>query len=132
MSKLKTLLIFSLFLTPFSFAQTSQNVKNLSAQEFKKALENGKYSLIDVRTPDEFSQGHISGALNIDFYDTNFATKMKAATAKNKQVAVYCRSGRRSKAAISAFATKNFQIINLNDGIMSWQQAGFNLSTAKK
>lgn len=131
MSKLKTLIILSLVISSAIFAQTSQNIKNISAVEFKKAIESGKYLLVDVRTPDEFSQGHISGAMNVNLQDVSFEKKMKTLTAKNKSIAVYCRSGRRSKAAISTFATNKLQIIDLNDGIISWQQAGFKLSTEK-
>ena len=127
MSKLKTLIILSLVFNSALFAQTGQNIKNLSAIEFKKAIDSGKYLLIDVRTPGEFSQGHISGAINIDVYDNSFSTKMMAATVKNKSIAIYCRSGRRSKAAISSIATKNLQIIDLNYGIISWQQTGFKI-----
>ncbi len=131
MSKFKIFLILSLFVSITSCAQTDSNVQYLSASEFKKAIDSGKYLLIDVRTPGEFSQGYISGAINIDLYDNSFTAKMKTITAKNKAVAFYCRSGNRSKVAISGLDTKKIQIIDLNDGIISWQRAGYKLSTAK-
>jgi len=132
MSKTKQLIILGLYLTVTLAAQSSQNIKNLSAAEFKKAIDSGKYLLIDVRTPNEFAQGYIRGALNINLQDADFVTKIKALTTKNKALAVYCRSGRRSKAALSAIATQNVQFIELNDGVIGWQQAGYKLTTFGK
>lgn len=128
MSKLKTLFILSLVISTTLFAQTGTNTQHLTAAEFKKAIETKKYLLIDVRTPEEFAQGHIAGAININVGDEDFAKKVKEKTQKQKTVAIYCRSGRRSKVAISAIESLKLQIAELNDGIISWQQAGFKVN----
>lgn len=128
MSKLKTLFILSLVISTTLFAQTGTNPQHLTAAEFKKAIETKKYLLIDVRTPEEFAQGHIAGAININVGDEDFAKKVKEKTQKQKTVAIYCRSGRRSKVAISEIEPLKLQIVELNDGIISWQQAGFKVN----
>lgn len=128
MSKLKILFILSLVITTTLFAQTGTNTQHLTAPEFKKAIETKKYLLIDVRTPEEFAQGHIVGAININVNDEDFAKKVKEKTLKQKMVAIYCRSGRRSKVAISTIEPLKLQIVELNDGIISWQQAGFKVN----
>jgi len=132
MSKLKTILILSLVITTTLFAQTGQSIKSLPAVEFKKAIDSGKYLLIDVRTPGEFADGHIAGAVNINVGDSDFVKKIQSKTQKQKQIAIYCRSGRRSKFALSQIESLKLQGVELNDGIIGWQQAGFGLSTDKK
>ena len=128
MSKLKILFILSIVITATLFAQTGANTQHLTAQEFKKALETNKYMLIDVRTPEEFAQGHITGAININVNDEDFVKKIKDKTQKQKMLAIYCRSGRRSKVAINAIEPLKLQIVELNDGIMGWLQAGFKVN----
>lgn len=127
MSKLKTLIILSLAITASLFAQSGSNTQHLTAAEFKTAVESKKYLLIDVRTPEEFAVGHIAGAINISVNDPDFAKTVKAKTSKQKLVAIYCRSGRRSKLAISAIEPLKLQIVELNEGITSWQQAGYKI-----
>ena len=128
MSKLKILFILSIVITATLFAQTGAKTQHLTAQEFKKALETNKYLLIDVRTPEEFAQGHITGAININVNDEDFVKKIKDKTQKQKMLAIYCRSGRRSKVAINAIEPLKLQIVELNDGIMGWLQAGFKVN----
>lgn len=127
MSKLKTLIILSLVITTYLFAQSGSTTQHFTAAEFKKAVDSKKYLLVDVRTPEEFAQGHIAGAININVADSDFAKKVQTKTQKQKQIALYCRSGRRSKLAISQIESLKLQIVELNDGIMSWQQAGYKL-----
>jgi rhodanese-related sulfurtransferase len=128
MSKLKTLIILSLVITTSLFAQSGSSTQYLTAPEFKKVVESKKHLLIDVRTPDEFADGHIAGAINIDINDPDFAKTVKNKTSKQKLVAVYCRSGRRSKVAISLIEPLKLQIVELNNGIISWEQAGYKVN----
>lgn len=128
MSKLKTLIILSLAITASLFAQSGSKTQHLTAVEFKKAVESKNYLLIDVRTPEEFADGHIAGAINISVNDPDFAKIVKDKTSKQKLVAFYCRSGRRSKVAINTIEPLKLQIVELNEGIISWQQAGYKIS----
>ncbi len=107
------------------FSQSNRNIESLSAQEFKKTIETGKVILIDVRTTQEYAQGHIDKAINISVSDPEFAAKVKKLNGKS--LALYCRSGRRSKSAISMLNDLKVKIYELNGGIIDWQQAGFPL-----
>jgi len=116
------LLVFFAGLSAFSQQQS------VSAGEFKKVAESGRVILIDVRTPAEFAQGHIARAVNIDLSDPQFEAKVKQLTTKNKTIAVYCRSGRRSKAAMGIIKNINLKVYELSGGIIEWQQAGYLLN----
>ncbi|MCK6599511.1 MAG: rhodanese-like domain-containing protein, partial [Bdellovibrionaceae bacterium] len=56
--------------------------------------------ILDVRTPDEYLSGHIKGAINIDFYASDFQNQLGKLD-KEKDYKVYCRSGNRSSKAVN-------------------------------
>lgn len=96
----------------------------LSVEEFAKQISSKKVVIMDVRIEKEFSQGHIKGARNVVWND-NFEANLKASGIKpNKTVAVYCRSGRRSKLAAEALVKLGYKVVELDSGILGWQQAG--------
>ncbi len=102
-----------------------QNAKtNLSATEFAdKIKEMASAPIIDVRTPDEFSKGHLKNALNFDWNETKFE-KQIAALDRSKPVFVYCLSGGRSSAAASQMRSEGFKVVyELSGGIMKWRGA---------
>ena len=80
--------------------------------------------LVDVRTPKEYAEGHLEGARNVTWGD-DFEKQWKAADIKKRfTVAVYCRGGRRSKAAAKELVKMGYKVIDLDGGIMAWQKAG--------
>jgi rhodanese-related sulfurtransferase len=80
--------------------------------------------LIDVRTPAEFSAGHIAGAVNIDLNGPDFAQRINALD-KGVRYAVYCQSGHRSGIALDAMAAAGFtQVEDLAGGVQAWVAAG--------
>ena len=85
-------------------------IVNASAEEFKKGMHGENVILIDVRTPDEVSQGMIEGAQDIDIYSPNFAKRI-AELDTNKTVYVYCRSGGRSSRAAQQMKEIGFKKI---------------------
>ena len=93
---------------------------SVNAQEFAEALENADVQIIDTRTPQEFSEGHIPGAVNIDLDREDFFEQMDCLD-KNKPIAVYCRGGRRSKIAAERFVGKGFEVTELDGGIITWE-----------
>lgn len=106
-------------------SQTSQSeMKSLSAPEFKKIIESESVVLFDVRTKPEYDGGHISGSINIDVNDPDFSTLVKS-NSKGKTIALYCRSGNRSKYAGTKLTDLNVEIYELNRGFIDWQQSGF-------
>ncbi len=92
----------------------------ISVDEFEKKLSEKDIQLIDVRTPEEFSQGHLKGALNYDINSNGFQDQISKLS-KNKIVLVYCLSGGRSATASELLATQGFQkIYNMQGGVIKW------------
>lgn len=97
---------------------------SLSPTAFAAAAKLPNTVLLDVRTPAEFAQGHITGAVNVDVEASNFAQKA-AALDRTKNYAVYCRSGNRSKTAMSALQKAGVgHVFDLAGGITAWQSSG--------
>ena len=79
---------------------------------------------MDVRTPQEYAQGHLPGAVNVDVSSPDFAAQI-ATLDPNAPYAVYCRSGNRSGVAVATMAEQGFTgAYHLGGGIGAWQDAG--------
>ena len=94
---------------------------------FHHTLENSGDDcvLVDVRTPAEYKEGHLKGAINIDVKDSlTFMNKAKEMLPKDKTVMVYCRSGRRSADAAGNLAAEGYFVFNLEGGIIAWKETG--------
>lgn len=99
----------------------SDSVKILSTTEYKAAISKGNVQLVDVRTPNEYRSGHISNAVNIDFYQRIVFVEKFNKLDKNKAVYIYCRSGARSRSAAAQLAKMGFtEIYDLKGGYMQW------------
>ncbi len=86
--------------------------------------DNPDFIIIDVRTPKEFAQERIEGAINLDYYSAAFREQLNELD-KNKTYLVYCLIGRRSKAAVDLMKELGFgQIYNISDGINDWKKEG--------
>lgn len=95
---------------------------DMDVKEFSNYLTNGKdIQLLDVRTPEEYSAGHIEGAKNIDWFNDGFIKMAVKSLDKAKPVAVYCRSGKRSAEAAQALAKQGYTVTNLEGGILAWE-----------
>ena len=102
---------------------------SLSPAEFAAAAKLSGTTIIDVRTPAEFSAGHLSGAVNVDVQAATFAQKI-AALDHSKNYAVYCHSGNRSQAAKASMQRAGFaHVFDLAGGIQAWQSAGGDVVT---
>lgn len=85
--------------------------------------------LVDVRTPEEFTAGHLAGALNIDLQAATFERDVSALD-RSATYLVYCRSGNRSATATALMGQLGFdEVYELQDGIVAWQAAGFPVTT---
>jgi thioredoxin 1 len=108
-----------------SYCSNSQNTKkDLSANEFaSKIKESPTAPILDVRTPGEFSQGHIANANNIDWHGENFNDQI-AKLDKSKPVFVYCLSGARSSDAAIHMRSLGFkEVYHLHGGLLKWRRA---------
>ena len=98
----------------------NQGVKNLSANEFDQGIQKEGIQLVDVRTPEEYTEKHIKGAQNFNINGTEFEKQMSTLN-KGKPVYIYCLSGGRSGRAADWAAKNGFkEVYNLNGGITSW------------
>ena len=80
--------------------------------------------ILDVRTAQEFSEGHLNGARNLDVKAEGFEQGLQQLD-KNTPYLVYCASGRRSQAATAQMRQAGFgKVYELNGGIQAWQGAG--------
>jgi phage shock protein E len=100
----------------------------VDAIQFDKHIQEIKeLQLIDVRTANEFKSGHISGAVNIDFYRSDFK-QMIAQLDTSKPIAVYCAVGGRSGSTAKIAADLGFKTIyDLEGGISLWQKQGLKI-----
>lgn len=105
---------------------TAQKAKfeSLDADSFEQAIADTSVVTLDVRTMDEYASGHITGAVNVDVLADDFLTKALALLPEGKTVAVYCRSGRRSKKAAGILAEQGYKVMELETGFMGWLRAG--------
>ena len=126
MKKILTCLLATLGLTS---ACGQQNYENADVKGFAQLIENPGVALLDVRTAAEYAEGHIEGAILVDQKQGDFIEKAKAALPKDKKIAVYCRSGRRSADAANRLAAEGYQCANLKGGIIAWKEAGMPVTT---
>ncbi|KXB85678.1 rhodanese-like protein [Prevotella sp. DNF00663] len=96
-------------------------IVTVDAVSFEKALSDVNAQIIDVRTSEEFAEGHIEKALNIDVTQSDFIEKAKKQLDKSKTSYVYCRSGRRSMMSADLLSKEGFKVVNLRGGYLEWQ-----------
>ncbi len=97
------------------------SLQNVSAQQFYQLVQKNQCIVLDVRTAQEYQQGHIPGARNIDFYSDSFRQVLNQLP-RDTAYCVYCRSGRRSSLTAQQMARMGFhRIYNLQGGILQWQ-----------
>lgn len=100
---------------------------NVGVEEFQTLIVDQSVQLLDVRSQEEFDEGHIARAILVDVNDTAFVEKAMAVLDPQRQVAVYCRSGRRSARAANQLAAQGMKVTNLDGGVIAWQDSGKSL-----
>lgn len=96
--------------------------KVVSQTEFKTYIKEGTGQLLDVRTPSEFNNGHIKGAENIDFNESDFREKV-AKLDREKPILIYCHSGNRSGKASMVLKELGFkEVYDLQGGFSNWKE----------
>ena len=93
---------------------------SVNPEQFSELVESGDYVMVDVRTPEEYAEGHIEGAVNIDFKSDEFQKIARKRLRKGSALAIYCRSGRRSKEAAKILSRMGFSGYELDKGYLSW------------
>jgi rhodanese-related sulfurtransferase len=104
-------------------------VQHLDAASFAAAIARPGTVLLDVRTPAEFTTGHLPGAVNLDMQTADFTTRLDTLN-QASSYALYCRSGHRSAIAADQMRTAGFgKVVDLAGGITAWTTAGHDLTT---
>lgn len=95
--------------------------KSVSSQEAKELMDSeDSYIILDVRTEEEYAEGHIKNAVLIPDYEIAERAE-KELTDKNQLILVYCRSGRRSKIASDILVSLGYTNVVEFGGIIDWQ-----------
>lgn len=124
MRKLAAVTLLCCTLAGSALAAGYRNVTSGEARRFLASHRNAY--LLDVRTPEEFRQARLKGAVLIP---VNEIERRYAEVPKNRPVVVYCAIGSRSSAAAGFLATKGYrEIYNMADGIVGWYRNGYPLS----
>lgn len=119
-----------LLLSFFSFTSCNcSNWADLNTDEFQTSAYSAGTCLIDVRTAQEYADGHLLNAINIDWQKDGFIDQINTMFNKDLTLALYCRSGRRSAEAASALSDAGYKVINLKEGYQGWTSAGKPVNT---
>ena len=106
------------------FSNMNSKFTTLNANDFEQAITDENTIIVDVRTAEEYSGGHIPNAINIDVNRAGFLYEADEKLPKDKTIAVYCHGGVRSRKAASLLSNNGYTVINLAGGITEWMGAG--------
>ena len=125
MKRLSLTLIIMGFSFLSLFGQTNK-FRTVDVKEFASIIKDTtKVTVLDVRTPAEHAEGHIPGThFNIDVLEDSYTKLATDKISKDKPVALYCRSGNRSKNAARILAEKGYQVLELGTGFRGWVASG--------
>ena len=126
---MKKLFAYLLATLGLNVACAQASYEDVDVKGFAELMTNPNVVVLDVRTADEFKDGHLVGALNIDQAQGDFIQKVKEALPTDRAIAVYCRSGRRSANAAGRLAAEGYKAVNLKGGILAWQEAKMPVTT---
>jgi len=125
---MKAIQYLSLFAVTFLFFQNCQSqnsaVTKLNPDSFEQKMSTtANKILLDVRTNEEYAEGHLAASTQIDFYREDFKEQL-ALLDKTKPVFVYCRAGKRSGSTAEMLTGLGFtQVYDLEGGIEAWTAA---------
>ena len=124
-------IIASLFYTLLLLSCAAQTKTSLTADEFEKAISKDSIQILDVRTPGEYTSGHIKNTLLANWNDAAEFNRRVAFINKAKPVYVYCLAGGRSAAAAEKMRGMGFEnVYELKGGINAWKAGNKNLEGA--
>lgn len=123
------LILMTMSAIQMSGCNDNDNIVSVSAPEFDTKIKTDSVQLLDVRTPQEYAEGHIEGALNINVQSDDFQQMAEKELSKDSTILVYCRSGRRSMDAAGILTRLGYRVINLKGGIIEWKEDGLPVTT---
>ena len=109
---------------------SSPEINIISESDFIE-LQDSEYTLIDVRTQDEFDLGHINSAINLDFYSDTFKNDILSLP-KNETIVLYCRTNNRSSKTATILQENGYRnILVIKGGISEWVKNGNDINYTK-
>lgn len=122
MAKAKLISILT-FIAVSLISLHAQDVKEVTSDSVRKLLKTQKdWIVIDVRTPAEFSESHIPGAINIDLHQKDVFSRIDKLN-KNSKYIVYCRTKNRSSTVTEYMSKNGFKTVyQMIDGIVGWNK----------
>lgn len=110
----------------------SNNLENMEnaayttfdVQAFNRLIKSGVAALVDVRSEEEFAEGHLPDAQLVNVLSDDFLKNINNLYGKDRPLAVYCRSGKRSAQAAQILAKEGYRVYNMQGGIMQWERDG--------
>jgi rhodanese-related sulfurtransferase len=132
---MKVLIRFVLYFFTFAVSVVSlysQTYNDLSTQQsydlWLAEKSNPNFIIIDIRTANEYTAGHLENALSIDFYQSDAFYDFISKLDKSKKYLLYCASSNRSGQAINEFKKRNYNFSDMNEmdgGFNSWKAKGY-------
>lgn len=121
---MKRLLTLALAMLVAVCGRAEPSAMNVTPEQAEKLLkENKEIVVLDVRTPEEFADGHLAGAKNLDFLEDGFAKQLEALD-KSKTYLVHCQAGGRSAKACKLMGEKFPKLYHMDGGFSAWKEAG--------
>jgi len=114
--KLTLLIVFMAFVS----CNSSSEIKKISSENLILLDKNKDIQVVDVRRLREYNSGHITGAINIDFYKSSFVEDINKLD-KSKTTVVYCKSGNRSNKSALIMDSLGFtDFYDFSEGMNGW------------
>ncbi len=102
--------------------QGAVDFRSVGAEDFAQIIKDTTVVRLDVRTAEEYAAGHIDGAILIDVLQNDFLSEAKKQLPQDRTIALYCRSGRRSKTAAKLLAAEGYDVVELATGWLGWTE----------
>ena len=120
-------LVLAVLVTACSSGTDTASIELVSPEQAAEVIEDAPAGLVvlDIRTPEESNEVRLDGAINVDYYATDFADQLDTLD-KNNPYVMYCRSGNRSSDAVETMKDLGFtEVYEIDGGIVNWYEAGF-------
>lgn len=118
-------LLCLLSISVFATNEEEKSFENISVEKFVEMMSEDDVVIIDVRSLQELGSGYVEGAINIDYYSSDFKFKLDALD-KDKTYLIYCRSGNRSGKTLKIMKGLNFKkVYNLIGGVGALNRYGY-------
>ena len=111
-------------LTGCKATEQSGEFRSVPVDEFEKVISDPAVVRLDVRTAGEYAEGHLAEAPCIDVLNNDFEVRAREVLPQGKTIALYCRSGNRSKKAAQILAAAGYDVVELESGYKGWTDAG--------